>query len=173
MNFLPYHWRISKYDPARRDANGHYLVDDWTFFAQVGQTFGGKQLTYKDYVSVESAYVRSAMLFLLEADLNSLHISELQIPLDTTEANSQIQDIRLDPMTLQNGGVYAQTPLEDIIRLALREVIACKLEEPNTFYMHFGWDYYLYIGSSSRSSKAIEAARLNGLYVEPMISPYL
>ena len=93
MNALPYTWRISKYDPALRNAQGYYLADDWTFFAQVGQSFNGRQLTYKDYVSVESAYVRSAMLFLADAGLALLEIAELQSPHVAPEVSSRLQDI--------------------------------------------------------------------------------
>jgi len=93
MNALPYTWRISKYDPAPRNAQGHYLADDWTFFAQVGRSFNGRQLTYKDYASVESAYVRFAMLFLADARPASLEIAELQSPHVAPEVSGRLQDI--------------------------------------------------------------------------------
>jgi hypothetical protein len=38
--------------------------------------------------------------------------------------------------------------------------------------IHVGWDYYLYIGIPCEPSASIEAARGDGLFVEPFESPY-
>jgi len=46
--------------------------------------------------------------------------------------------------------------LADVCRLVLREILWCKLESPNGFYIHFGYDYYMYFGSPVSSQRAID-----------------
>jgi len=38
-------YRITKYNPMNRDANGAYLLNEWTSFSDIGKTFDGKTLT--------------------------------------------------------------------------------------------------------------------------------
>ncbi len=57
-------------------------------------------------------------------------------------------------------------------RLILREDMWCKFESDNVS-IHFGYDYYMYIGSNASCDSVIEQIRLNGLFVEPYRSPYL
>lgn len=168
---LPFQWRVTKYDPARRDEQGYYLPDDWTFFAQVGQVIGGRQLTHQDYLRVESAYVGTALRFMAEAGLTGLEVVDLQTHGQAHE--DYLQGISLLPSSLKPGALVGGGALEGLIRLNLREALWCKLEAPNAFYLHFGWDYYMYIGSISPSPQAIGFARGSGLFVEEKPSPHL
>ena len=59
-------WRVTKYDPARRNAKGHYPLDEWTSVSEIGKTFAGTTLTLESYLAVESAHV-DVMLDFLEA----------------------------------------------------------------------------------------------------------
>jgi hypothetical protein len=63
--------------------------------------------------------------------------------------------------------------LGDVCRLVLREILWCKLESENGFYIHFGYDYYMYIGGPAPSENSIAYGRQQGLFVEEMESPYL
>lgn len=173
MSALPYIWRISKYNPGLRNSQGQFQGDEWTFFAQVSQSFSGTKLTYEDYVSVENAYVRSAMLFLADAGLVSLQIAELERPHVALEVSSKFQCILLRPENLRNDTVVRLDQLADLIRLNLRELTWCKLQEADKFYLHFGWDYYIYVGSTNPSLRAIQGTTQSGLYVEAKASPYL
>lgn len=173
MDALPFAWRISKYDPELRDAQGHFEGNDWTFFAQVGRSFNGKRLTYEDYVAVENVYVHSIMRFLSDAGLASLQVSGLTPPSATFMPSRELQDILLRPEDLRNDSVIELDWLADVIRLNLREIDWCKLQEVGRFYLHFGWDYYVYIGSTSPSLGAIRRAEQDGLHVEARASPYL
>jgi len=173
MSAFPYAWRISKYDPGLRDAQGHFQGDEWTFFAQIGRSFNGKPLTYKDYVAVESAYVHTIMRFLSDVGLDSLRISGLTAPSTTFIARRELQDILLRPEDLCDDSVIELDQLADVIRLNLRELTWCRLQEAGRFYLHFGWDYYVYIGSTSPSLVAIRRAEQDGLHVEAKASPYL
>ena len=62
-------YRVTKYDPALRDANGAYIADEWILFKQVGSEFGGVVLTEGEYLKVEQAYIDSAIAFLREGGL--------------------------------------------------------------------------------------------------------
>ena len=40
-------------------------------------------------------------------------------------------------------------------------------------YVHFGYDYYMYIGSEKPLEKEIDSINRSGLFVENMVSPYI
>ena len=66
-------------------------------------------------------------------------------------------------------------PKHDVVpitRFALRQIIWCKLLCDQMF-VHFGDDYYMFIGSEKELENEIEAIRNNGLFVEEMKSPYM
>ena len=169
---FPYAWRITKYNPALRNPQGHYLAEDWTAFSDIGKTYSSQKLTYKDYMSVENAYVASVVGFLSEAGLSSLRVVELENSRLAHLKSTQLRDIASSPSLLQLGSMVSNE-LEDVVRMNLREVLWCKLTGTSCFYLHFGWDCYMYIGSASPFLIAIKNAEQSGLFVEEMVSPYL
>ena len=40
-------------------------------------------------------------------------------------------------------------------------------------FVHFGWDYYMYIGSAKQCTGTIVQIQKSGLYIEQYKSPYL
>lgn len=169
---LPYAWRITKYNPALRNSQGHYLAEEWTFFAEIGKTYSGQKLTYQHYLSVENLYVASVIGFLSDAGLSSLRVTELENHRLAHIKFNQLRDIASSPSLIKLGSIV-NTDLEDVVRMNLREVLWCQLTETSRFYLHFGWDYYMYIGSAAPSLAAIKNAERSGLFVEEMVSPYL
>jgi hypothetical protein len=170
---LPYNWRVTKYDPALRNVQGHYTADDWTCKSEIGRYFGGKKLTYERYLRAESAYVSAATSFLADVDLIELRVISLENKrLDDVQA-VELRDIALSPALVRRNSLLQDSDLEDVIRMVLRGVLWCKLVSKSRFYLHFGWDYYMYIGSTSPSYDAIESATRSGLFVDEMVSPYL
>lgn len=111
------------------------------------------------------------MRFVAEAGIVSLHISELEKSALDAEFQRRIEDVPLDPETIVNGGAVQGRELEALIRLNRREALWCKLLGSG-FYIHFGWDYYMYIGSRSPCPNAIASARQAGLFVEEWASQY-
>ena len=172
---LPFRWRITKYNPAFRNKKGHYLPDDWTFFAQVGETIDGKLLTFQGYLHAENTYVDAMMRFLTGVGIAELIVTNYVSPaLSLTHVDeSKLQDITLRPTDIWSGKAIGGSELEEVIRLILREVTWCKLEKPSSFYLHFGWDYYMYVGSAFRPEQAIKDIQGMGLFVEECTSPYL
>ena len=55
-----------------------------------------------------------------------------------------------------------------VVPVMLREELMCKLESPDDdFYIHVGYDLYMYVGSSQPCDSAARAAEEDGLYVDP------
>lgn len=101
-----YSWRITKYDPLKRDAVGTQNANEF-----LSKIWIGKAVT--------------------------------------------IQEVR------------------ELAKLTLRNVIWCKLGYKKQFFIHFGYDYYMYIGASKECEKAKEVVKETGLFIENFKSPYL
>lgn len=128
-------------------------------FSQIGQTFSGVVLTSDEYERVEEAYIQLAMSFLRESGLLSMRVAGLE--------NS-----RQRPVDLQNDSVLTLDRIGETIRLILREKFWCRLEGSDGF-LHFGWDYYMYVGVPHLCPTARAKAAELGLYVEEFASPYV
>ena len=168
-----YNWRISKYNPENRDEAGGYLNNEWTSVSDIGSRYDGRVLTLDEYRSVEDCYVASIRAFLAAADLSWLEVASLEGPADVEMASRNLWNIALDPALVTNGMILSAQSLEDMCRLALREILWCRLISGNDFHIHFGYEYYLYIGSRTASEAAVAGTRRSGLFVEEMISPYM
>jgi hypothetical protein len=149
-------YRVTKYNPAFRDESGTYTRGEWTCFKNVGQTYAGVLLTVEEYERVEESYVQAALSFLRESGLYSMRVAGLEN--------------RMQPLDFQNDSVLPFDRLGEIIRRILREEFWCRLEESEGF-IHFGWDYYMYIGVPHPCPTALARAAELGLYVEEFASP--
>ena len=146
-------YRITKYNPENRNTQGHYLdVQDWTEFSDVG-----KKVSLEEYEIVEESYISSAIDFIKENEPNGLQIRDLQ-------------DLK-SRSTFKEGDVVLIKELAPVLRSLLRGEYWCRLESEQSF-IHFGWDYYMYIGVNNASSESILRTTEKGLYVEEFISPY-
>ncbi len=74
--------------------------------------------------------------------------------------------------TIYLGQQVTQKEVADIARLVLRESLWCKLESDRMF-VHFGYDYYMFIGSTEPCESTIKKIEKLGLFVEKFESPYL
>jgi len=150
-------YRITKYDPALRDASGAYTGDDWTSISDIGKSFAGVVLTEAEYLRVEHAYISATLAFLDEAGIPSLTVDELENPANLV-------------LPVAEGSVVNLKQLAEVIRLILREKFWCRLEAAAGF-LHFGYDYYLYLGVPHRCPAAERTAAELGLYVEVFDQP--
>src|SRR4051794_29536840 len=159
-----FEWRVTKYDPELRDENGAYLGDDWTSISDIGKSYGGKELTLADYLATEDRYVKSALAFLRESGIPRLVVEDLEIAPPSAKA----QELGLPPLSPPEEGERLDADrVADVVRMALREDIWCRLEAPGRFFLHFGYDYYMYVGCRTDLPHAVEETRRLGLYVEP------
>jgi hypothetical protein len=169
---MEYGWRVTKYDPRFRDSTGAYRGDTWTDVSDIGQVVGDVHVTRELYLAAESRYVAAALHFLKESGLTALRITGLE--LWTREKSSRRKPKLAIPshrVPVKEGQYLSGGSLEAVCCLNLRSLMWCKLEEPGRFYLHFGYDYYMYIGTDKPLSASVAYARNLGLFVEPMRSP--
>lgn len=155
---MAFEHRVTKYDPSFRDARGAYTRDEWTSIADIGQRFGGTVLTREEYQRIEDAYVAVALGFMRESGQSEL----VAVGLENHACH---------PLDFEDGDVLRVEHLGDVIRRVLREEFWCRLEAPNAF-VHFGYDYYMYVGVPDPCPEAARLAHELGLFVEDCHSPY-
>ena len=164
--------RITKYDSKYRNKNGFYTKEEWTSYSDIGKVFGNEKCTYEKYSKIEDAYINSIQLFMDCLRLESLQITNLE-NFKRSEL-SRLCDSTMVAMidSVQNLRHLNKTDLVVLSRLVLRENLWCKLQAKNMF-VHFGYDYYMYIGSNEPCQYAISKIQELGLFVEVYHSPYL
>ncbi len=153
-----FEFRVTKYDPTFRNSTGAYTRDEWTSFRDIGQMFAGVKLTEQEYHRIEDAYAMSAVGFMQEAGVTFLSISGLE--------NSAAQ-----PFPFVENQFIEMACLDTVIRRVLRGECWFRLESSIAF-LHFGWDYYMYVGVIRTCPRSEALSRELGLFVEPFKSPY-
>lgn len=154
-------YRLTKYDPALRDGHGHFTGEEWTSFAQVGKTIAGAELTIEDYGRVETAMVDGVLALLAEAGVRSLAATDLE---------PAVEDGAVAPFAERTE--FDVAALAPVVRGALREQYWCRLRRDDA-YVHFGWDYYVYVGLPRPADAARARIAASGLFLEQCASPYL
>jgi len=157
-----FEYRVTKYDPAQRDPDGAYRRDEWTSFSDIGKSFGGQMFTAESYAQTEQAYLTTVDNFCAEAPIHYLTIVGLE----------NYGDYRTTLFELREGGIVAQSEIQEAVRCLLREQFWCRLEDGKIRFVHVGYDYYLYVGVPSPCSESIRIAHSRGLFVEKYESPY-
>jgi len=55
-----FEYRVTKYDPRKRDIQGRYLAEDWTSYSQVGRVIAGRAPSASiEAVRAEGLFVES------------------------------------------------------------------------------------------------------------------
>ena len=169
-----YQWRVTKYNPRFRNRKGYYQIEDWTSVSDIGKTFGGRRLEVEEYLATEECYVSTAMRFLQESGISSLEVKELETDVEVPKI---VRKIGLDKILLQGSQLkekqrLLETEIAHVCRLNLRNLLWCKLEQSNKFFIHFGYDYYMYVGSFFSCPNSIRYGERVNLFIEFMHSPY-
>lgn len=151
-------YRITKFDPANRDLAGRHTAEDWCLYSQIGSFFGGILLTEDEYLRVESAYVATALDFFSEAG----HPDIFAMGVEDCKKRGAPPD----------GSMVSLDLLPVLCRAMLREEYWLRIEGAD-FFIHFGWDFYMYLGASTPCERSLNRARSLGLFPEPFLSPYL
>ena len=166
-------WRITKYNPKNRNEKGHYLIDEWTAYSDIGKNINGKVLTYPEYLTIENAYINAISLFMNCNNLTELSVFRLEKYFETTK------DLRLDTTAttlfqrIKKGLTLNKNEVEAAARLVLREELWCLLRSVNTMVIRFGFDYYMYIGSTKQCDDVIKKIQQSRLFVEICDPEYL
>ncbi len=154
---MMYMYRIAKYDLNNYE-NGIYTGADWTNYSDIGRTFNGVELTEKVYLHIESRYIRVAQILWKKSHCQSVCISNLE------KYSSDLP--------WKNAQKIREAELAEIIRDCLRNKCWCRLYGEN-FYIHFGYDFYMYIGCTVPYAEVVRICRENQLYAVEQESPYL
>ncbi len=123
-------YKISKYS-FQYIIDGKYSKDDWTDYSDIGKMFGGKVLNEQEYIYVENNYISCIMNILHQAEVNALVVKELE---------------NYDNLQWENNQSLSSEILPVIFRDCLRNKCWCKFDAKDA-YIHFGYDYYVYIGT--------------------------
>lgn len=170
-------YRITKYNPAKRNEQGHYLdKSEWTALSDIGKT-EYNDVTYEAYEQVESAYVDAIKLIMQDNNLDCLIIDSFEFhdskeDFKNYEKTGRLRNILVDFDKeighLKNGLKLNFSEIEKIIRLTLRETMWMLLLNEN-FEVRFGFDYYMYVKALNIKPATIQLIEKAGLFVEPEI----
>ncbi|MEN2467804.1 hypothetical protein [Ornithinibacillus sp. JPR2-1] len=159
-----YSWRVTKYNPLFRNRDGSYQNDEeWTCFSEVGL-----KVSMEEYVRTEQLYINAISSFMEDIGLDHAYLLALEQWSD--EVNKQNAKEFLSKIWV--GKTISVQEIQALAGLTLRNAIWCKIGNKKDFYVHFGNDYYMYIGARKDCKKAIDEVTHSGLYVERWESPY-
>lgn len=148
-------YRISKYNPQKRK-KGIYPVHEWTSICDIGKVFDGRILTDSQYKITEQAYIDCCIEILQKSGISKLTVSSTEY-YDNEIHFPNILDTEID--------------IRMVIMYCLQERCWTKLET-NNFFIHFGYDYYVYIGTKLPYILVEETAKKYNLFCEVFSSPY-
>lgn len=166
------YFRVTKYNPQFRNSQNVFLRPEWTSISDIGKDFDGEVLTLSEYLRVESLYLEAIGNAIEMAKPKNLYIHTLGhiIDLHTGIPESLIKESQeLIAFIQTQSGTLTYSEVRLVARAVLRELVWCKIEGDGGFYIHFGWDYYMYIGDAS---SRLNGYKSNGLYSEDFSSPY-
>lgn len=143
---------ISKYDKSNKRC-----LNDWTSISDVGKTFFDGLLTKDKYIKTENNYLSFIEEFLGLAQISEMSVSSLESSRRIKWKNDEI--------------LYIDEILK-FCRGVLREEYWGKLSG-NRSYIHFGYDYYIYIGAELDCEAVNCIAKKHGLFCGEITSPYM
>ncbi|WP_107838652.1 DUF7683 domain-containing protein [Metasolibacillus meyeri] len=167
---IKYQWRITKYNPVYRNEHGGYTIEsEWTSSSDIGKNIDGEILTLEGYLKIETAYIDTIMKFLQVNQIDFVRI--LKVTYIDGNKNSILYDKDIETLQLQDDCEVPASQIPLLAKMTLREFIHCDFMTED-FFVHFGYDYYMYIGSNHYDEEPLEFAEAQGLFVEEMISAY-
>jgi len=152
-------YRISKYDPRYRDENGKYIVDDWTSFSDVNQEILGAILSIKEYETTEINYLTLLNKIFIQSGCKRLRIVEYE-----NASNNSLP--WYDGQMLNTNEEIALFAKDCLRELCWGKLVGKRL------FIHFGYDYYMYVATQEHLEKIQSLTKENGLYCEKIMSPY-
>lgn len=172
-NQINYQWRVTKYNPDFRDENGYYTPEEWTCPSEIGKIILGKKFTLEEYLQVENAYVDTVINFIEGSGINSLRILQLSNwNISEEDKKSPLYETEFYELKLKEDMMVSINEIRLICKMVLRNFLDCQLYLKDNFFVHFSWDYYMYIGSYVDCLSSMEHAKNNGLFAERIQSPY-
>lgn len=158
--------RLTKYNPVFRRQDGSYTRNEWTSYSDIGKEFVDGVLTLRLYLDVEHRYVTAICDFFECASVSTLVIEEFEWSKEKLDGSpTDISQSRFEVGSLLN-----LEELGDVVRICLREEAWCKLKGEHSSYVHFGYDFYTYLGADHASIQ--NWLPPDGMFAEYQTSPY-
>lgn len=166
-------YRITKYNPVYRNADGVFMNDDWTSVHDVGKVLNGEWINQSIYLQVENSYLKAVKIILDLFSCSELKVSELEkysLPTNTiiNIDTDFLQDLYIN---VKNGNMVSDLKINGLIVLSLRENLWAKLgSNKKKIELEFGYDYYMYfsVPHSLPENIICDIESLN-LFVEAML----
>jgi|GEM_PF-549174 len=167
-------YRVTKYDPKKRDKSGIYKdKNEWTSIGDIGNKKYGN-VGFEEYEKVENSYIEAIRLILIEQKIDTVKVDSIKTSIDQEyfEVNKNENlftnlevEFDKDIEQLKNGFKIGFWEIDKTIKLILREIIWMNLISEN-IKITFGYDYYMYIECEElKFGTEIEIGRM-GLFVE-------
>lgn len=137
-------------------SNGKYPNDHWDSYFDIGKEFNGVILTEQEYCRIENNYISCITEILAAAGVRSLYIKTLEQYGKQRWKNQQ-------RISINNAS--------NILRDCFRETCWCRLTAYQA-YVHFGYDYLVYIGVNIPQKDVELICKKYGLYCKKYPSPY-
>lgn len=148
--------RISKYDPKYR-VNGIYTKEEWTDYSDIGNIFDGHMFTFEDYLRIERNYLDAIYLIINSCQMADFVIDSLELYDETSQWEKNMK--------------VCKNEVSRIITDCLRNKCWCRLKS-NEYYIHFGYDFYVYLSVPLKINVIKRVCKMYGLFVENIVSPY-
>lgn len=162
-------YRVTKYIPALSSEVDRSRADEWTSVTDIGQAFGNEILTLDAYLKVENLYISAIEQVMHIAGADRLRIEALECGGDVEHLPEELKvESAEDLEQIQESKQITEVLITKCTKLILREVIWCKLIGSGGFFIHFGYDYYMYFGGVDLEGWVPPI----GLYCERFTSPY-
>lgn len=128
--------------------------------ASIAQEFDGERLTLSTYLEVEARHLVVLASFMEESDTSTVTAQHVENPFDT--------------FRVSEGAELAPVEAIEAVRQLLREEGWCRLVDGDRFYIHVGYDYYVFVGTDRPCDRSVALAEEKGLFVDrDFRSPYL
>lgn len=156
-------WRISKYPPNAERC-------EWTSVCDIGTVCAGKILEKEEYLRVENLYLNAIRIIAQCNGVSFFEVTALEPNLQSTSI--KVPDEKgLQSFAIQEGSIIGLESALYVAQKVLREEMWCKLVNARMF-VHFGYDYYIYIGSEQSAEFERQEIQRMGLFINQMTSPY-
>ena len=127
---------------------------------------------YQDYLDIETPYINAIQSIMACCDISSLKFVALEKPQKINPDEHTTNEMLTLFNTVKEGDWVDSSTIENFCKLILREQLWCKLIADQKMYIHFGYDFYMYIGCSLPCNDTITLIKDSGLFVESFKSPY-
>jgi len=152
--------------------------ESWTSIVDIGRKYHGKAFTYKEYVKTELSYINffiDLFRYVHAQKVKIIQVSDIKFPISVAYDRKGM--LRAWYKKIEKNMSLSLEDLQYVVPLILRENIYGVLYHKRTnTYIHFGYDYYVYVNSPKfyfvHGEKALfntdldRLATQNGLFVE-------